>query len=142
MSRLIEIDPQVELILEEDGFEFGYYAFDILPPIKVSKINEDTKETSEEMQNVPLDVNNLENFIQLQLDNPFCKNIIKQINKGNVIERQPYFLEDYILHRIIKEQDSQYESVVIPSTLIPQILQATHDLLGHNGIGRTDAILK
>ena len=108
MSRLIEIDSQIELIPEEDGFEFGYYAFDILPPIKVSEINEDTKETSEEVQNFPLDVKKLENFIQLQLEDPFCKNIIKQINKGNVIERQPYFIEDYILHRIIKEQDSQY----------------------------------
>ena len=46
MSRLIEIDSQIELIPEEDGFEFGYYAFDILPPIEVSEINEDTKETS------------------------------------------------------------------------------------------------
>ena len=94
------------------------------------------------MQNFPLDVNKLENFIQLQLDDPFCKNIIKQINKGNVIERQPFFIEDYILHRNIKEQDSQYETVVIPRTLIPQVLQAAHDLLGHNGIGRTHAILK
>ena len=142
MSRLIEIDSQIELIPEEDRFEFGYYAFDILPPIEVSKINEDTKETSEEVQNFPLDVNKLENFIQLQLDNPFCKNIIKQINNGNVIERQPYFIEDYILHRIIKGQDTQYETVVIPRTLIPQVLQAAHDLLGHNGIGRTHAILK
>ena len=79
MSRLIEIDPQIELIPEEDGFEFGYYAFDILPPIEVSEINEDPKGTSGEMQNFPLDINKLENFIQLQLDDPFCKNITKQI---------------------------------------------------------------
>ena len=35
MSTLIEINPQIELVPEEDGFEFGYYAFDKLPPIKV-----------------------------------------------------------------------------------------------------------
>ena len=58
-------------------------------------------------------MNKLENLIQLQLDNPFCKNIIKQLNKGNIVDRQPYFIEDYILHRIVKEQDHQYEMVDI-----------------------------
>ena len=99
-------------------------------------------EASKEMQNLLLNVNKLENLIQLQIDDPFCKNITKQLNKGNIIERQPYFIEDYILHRIIKEQDHQYEMVVIPRALIPQILHAAHDLLGHNGIGRTYAIIK
>ena len=94
------------------------------------------------MQNLLLNVNKLENLIQLQIDDPFCKNITKQLNKGNIIERQPYFIEDYILHRIIKEQDHQYKMVVIPRALIPQILHAAHDLLGHNGIGRTYAIIK
>ena len=58
------------------------------------------------------------------------------------MKRQPYFIEDYILHRVIKEQDHQYETVVIPRALIPWILHAAHDLLGHNGIGRTYAIIK
>ena len=57
------------------------------------------------------------------------------MNKDNIIERQPYFIEDYILHRIIKEQDHQYEMIVIPRDLISQVLHAAHNLLGHNGIG-------
>ena len=32
--------------------------------------------------------------------------------------------------------------VVIPRDLIPQVLHVAHDLLGHNGIGRTYAIIK
>ena len=72
----------------------------------------------------------------------FVRTSLNKLNKGNLIERQPYFIEDYILHRIIKEQDSQYETVVIPRALILQVLHAAHDLLGHNGIGRTHAILK
>ena len=32
MSRLIEIDAQMDQVPEEDGYEFGYYAFDVLPP--------------------------------------------------------------------------------------------------------------
>ena len=119
MSILIEIDPQIELTPEEDGFEFGYYAFDVLSLIEVQEINDEAKEASREIQNIPLSVNKIENLIQLQLDNPFCKNITKQLNNCNIIERQPYFIEDFILHRIIKEQDHQYKMVVIPRALIP-----------------------
>ena len=77
MSRLIEIDPQIELTPEEDGFEFGYYAFDVLPSIEVQEINDEAKEASKEMQNLPLNVNMLENLIQLQIDDPFCKKILQ-----------------------------------------------------------------
>ena len=84
----------------------------------------------------------LENLIQLQLEDPFCDNIIKQLNKGILIERQPYFIEDYLLHQIIKEQDQQYETIVIPRVMIGQVLKAAHDLLGHNGIDRTYAAVK
>ena len=48
MSRLIEIDPNIELTAEEDGFEFGYYAFDVLPPIEMQEINDEAKEASRE----------------------------------------------------------------------------------------------
>ena len=32
--------------------------------------------------------------------------------------------------------------VVVPRALIPQVLHATHNLLGHNGVGRTYAIIR
>ena len=108
MSRLIEIDPSVEQIPEEDGHEYGYYAFDILPPMKterfeINEVNEDDKMDKElnepkDNPNLPQSVSKLENLIQLQLEDPFCDNIIRQLNKGNLIERQPYFIEDYLLH--------------------------------------------
>ena len=62
MSRLIEIDPQIGLFPEEDGFQFGYYAFDILPPIKVSEINEDPKGTSGEVQNFSIGCKQVKEF--------------------------------------------------------------------------------
>ena len=36
MSRLIEIDSQVQQEQEPVGYEFGYYVFDSLPDIKVT----------------------------------------------------------------------------------------------------------
>ena len=52
MSRLIEIDPQVQQ--EPEGYEFGYYIFDNLPNIEVTDIEStlnsitdiETKDTS------------------------------------------------------------------------------------------------
>ena len=38
MSRLIDIDPQVQPESEPEGYEFGYYTFDTLPTLEVSNI--------------------------------------------------------------------------------------------------------
>ena len=38
MSTLINIDPQVQQDSEPEGYEFGYYTFDTLPPVEVSDI--------------------------------------------------------------------------------------------------------
>ena len=38
MSRLIEIDPQIQLEPEPEGYEFGYYTFDKLPNFEATNI--------------------------------------------------------------------------------------------------------
>ena len=45
MSRLININPQVQQISEPEGYKFGYYTFDTLPAMEVSNIDT-TQETS------------------------------------------------------------------------------------------------
>ena len=45
MSRLIDIDPQVQPESEPEGYEFGYYTFDILPTLEVSNV-ETSQDTS------------------------------------------------------------------------------------------------
>ena len=45
MSRLINIDPQVQLESEPEGYEFRYYTFDTLPELEVTNI-ENTPNTS------------------------------------------------------------------------------------------------
>ena len=34
MSRLVQIDPEARLQPEQEGYEFGYHAFDDMEPIK------------------------------------------------------------------------------------------------------------
>ena len=72
----------------------------------------------------------------------FVKNIFSQIEKGNLIEGQLYLIKNNILKRYIIDRDHTYETVMIPRTLIPQILQMAHDELGHNGTHRTYILLK
>ena len=61
MSRMINIDPQVQPELEPEGYEFGYYTFDPLPALEVHDIQmplagstqDDT--TKDYLCNLPID---------------------------------------------------------------------------------------
>ena len=84
---------------------------------------------------------------RLQQEDEFCKNTLKQIEKGNIVDGQLYKLEDKILKRFIVDGDDMYETTVIPRSLTPQVLRMaviprsltpqvlrmSHDELGHNG---------
>ena len=65
MSRLINIDPQVQQDSEPEGYEFSYYTFDTLPTLEVSNI-ETTHDTSVCVNDETNDNNNL---LQLPIDN-------------------------------------------------------------------------
>ena len=75
MSRLIDIDLQVQPESEPEGYEFGYYTFDTLPALEVSNV-----ETS---QNTSLHVNDTEvsddDLWKLPLSNNACPNYSRKI---------------------------------------------------------------
>ena len=143
MSRLINIDPQVQQDSEPEGYEFGYYTFDTLPTLEVSNV-ETTQDTSvcvnddnnanNNLLELPIDNNTL---FRLQQKDKFCENIIAQIEKGNIIEGQLYVIQDKLLKRYVVDGDNMYETVVLPRALTAQILKMAHDNLGHNGTHRT-----
>ena len=81
-------------------------------------------------------------FRKLQQEDVFCKNILNQIEKGNIAEGQLYLIKDKILKRYIMDGDNTYETIVVPKTLTAQILRMAHDELGHNGTHRTYTLLK
>ena len=89
--------------------------------------------------NLPIDDKVL---IDLQQKDEFCKNILKQIEKGNLVDGQLYKIDDNVLKRFIIDGNDTYETTVIPRSLIPQVLQMVHDELGHNGTHRTYILLK
>ena len=114
MSRLINIDPQVQQDSEPEGYEFGYYTFDTLPTLEVSNI-ETTQDTSV-CVNDDNEVNN--NLLELPIDNDmlfrlqqkdrFCANILAQIEKGNIIEEQLYVIQDKLLKRYVVDSYNKF----------------------------------
>ena len=79
---------------------------------------------------------------KLQQEDAFCKNILNQIEKGNITDGQLYLVKDKILKRYVLEGDNTYETIVVPRALTAQILRMAHDEFGHNGTHRTYTTLK
>ena len=101
MSRLIDIDPQIQQESEPEGYEFGYYTFNTLPAMQVSNIetigeslNEKKKDDIESNVRLPLTDDMLSN---IQSQDTFCSNILAQIEKGNIKEGQIYIVQNKLL---------------------------------------------
>ena len=149
MSRLIEIDPQIqpEPEPEPEGYEFGYYTFDELPNLELTNI-ESTSNSITDIEAKEVSGNNFQGFpisddiLQKLQKDVFCKNILNQTEKGNITDGQLYLVKDKILKRYVLEGDNTYETTVVPRALTAQILRMAHDELGHNGTHRTYTILK
>ena len=146
MSRLINIDPQIQQDSEPEGYEFGYYTFDTLPAMEVSNINttketlsENGKDITENNIRLPLSDDMLSN---LQLQDAFCSHILTQIEKGNIKEGQTYIVQNKLLKRYVTDGDKTYETIILPRALTTQILKIAHDDLGHNRTHRTYMLLK
>ena len=48
-------------------------------------------------------------YMSCQQEDVFCKNILNQIEKGNIVEGQLYLIKDKILKRYIIDGDNTYE---------------------------------
>ena len=109
MSRLIDIDLQVQPESEPEGYEFGYYTFDTLPALEVSNV-ETSQDTSLNVNDTDVSNNvswklpiSNDTLSKLQEKDMFCNNIEsnrkRKYNKRTVIcsERQ---IGKEICHRL------------------------------------------
>ena len=123
MSRMINIDPQVQPEPEPEGHEFGYYTFNLLPALEVHDIQTSSTGTTQDdniddfLFKLPIDDNML---AKLQQKDEFCKNILQQMDKGNIVNGHLYKIDNNILKRFIVDGNDTYETTVIPRSLIPQ----------------------
>ena len=136
ISQLIDIDPHIQLEPEPEGYEFDYYTFDPLLALEVHNIEATSTESiqynisNDHLWKLPISNDILS---KLWWEDEFCKNILGQIEKGNIVEGQLYIIKDNILERYVVDGDDTFETIVMLRSLTPQIFQMEHDKLGHNG---------
>ena len=160
-SQMINIDPDTELLPEEQGCEYGYYLFDPLPPNYIYHIDdipeititnpEDETLTCFDPKDPAGNVDRLLSLLDgehylvissLQDRDAFCHRILQQVCKRKQSVSHSYKIKNDILkcHQILNGQI--FYPIVLPHMLIGHILELSHNKLGHNGISRTYAMLK
>ena len=91
------------MVDEPEAFEYGYYAFDNIDPIKTQvEINKMTNKMgvltpvnlpSEDIT-LPIEDNKL---VELQKEDKFCKNILNMLVSNKLQNKNPYYVESGIL---------------------------------------------
>ena len=154
LSRLIDIDPDVELQPELKDYEFGHYAFETLPKAKGKVVHEViTSSGGVDICEVNITYNNSENSpysVKLPLSNEkfSClqdKDLKVRQLKQKVIQGQYaqfYFIKKGVLYRSVVDNGHKFEAAVVPEDLIHTVLHLGHNQSGHNGYQRTYAAIK
>ena len=154
LSRLIDIDPDVQLQPELKDYEFGCYAFETLPKARSKAIHEIlTLVDGVEVYEINLTYNNSENspyLVKLPLSNEqfSClqdKDLKVRQLKQKVIQgpyAQFYLIKNGILYRSVIDNGHKFEAAVVPEDLIGTVLHLGHNQSSHNGYQRTYAAIK
>ena len=148
LSCLIDIEPDTQLTLEGNGYEFGYAVFEELPDIYTFEINE-VIACDKEIKNDP----GLHDALQC-INNPITPEQLKflQEQEGtietlkyklshNKLDKE-YIAENGLLTRKVIDGGHEFCAIYLLSVLVLQVLHAAHDDLGHNEFPRTYAVLK
>ena len=144
MSRLVTLDPDIILVKEPEGYQFG----------KQIGLNGDVTETEVKLISLapvtpvsksgkpvdPIPDKDIlqwgispEEIIQRQKADKFCQSIRDRITKAGSHVVHPYYLEEELLMRYVEDNKQRFEVIVIPWDLSKVVLKLAHDDLGHNG---------
>ena len=103
MSRLTQTDPEAKLQPEQEGYEFGYHAFEDMEPIEYeanvidSTSSKDPIPLPGEETKLPLEDEKLK---ELQQKDKFCREVVGKLTKGQLQSGKPYYQEKEILKKI------------------------------------------
>ena len=148
MSHLIKIIPDTKLPPEPEGYEFGYFAFEKLDPIKITKKQEDTCDIQQQdEQLIPVDTKvewglSSEDIRKVQSVDKFCADMLRKLSQGKPIINQAYHVENGILKKYVDDNKQRFDTIVVPLHYILALLRLAHDELGHNGSARTYMLLR
>ena len=151
LSRLIEIDENIKLLLEDDRKEFGYFPFEELPPVttqvveevikcEIGNINIQHTDQIEINTDIHLPLKD-DKLAKLQESDPHTKQQRKQWENKN-LDQNTYTMENNILKRKLVNNGLLYTPIAFPDVLKDCLVILAHNKKGHNGFRRTYASLK
>ena len=154
LSRLIDIDPDVELQPELKDYEFGCYAFETLPKAKGKTVHEiitslegvdvcEINITYDNSENSPYSVKlslSNEKFSCLQDKDLKVRQLKQKVIQGQYA--QFYFIKKGVLYRSVVDNGHKFVAAVVPEDLIHTVLHLGHNQSSHNGYQRTYAAIK
>ena len=153
MSRLVTLDPDITLVKEPEGYQFGKQIGpnDDMTEIEVKLISlapvAPVSKPGKPVDPIP-DKDILqwgvspEEIIQRQKTDKFCQNIRDRILKAGSHVVHPYYMEGELLMHYVEDNKQRFEVIVIPRDLSKVVLKLAHDDLGHNGSARTYMIVR
>ena len=152
MSRLVTLDPDISLVKEPEGYQFGkQVGTDNVTETEVGLISLKPVVPASKPGNLldaipDKDVLHWgvspEEIIQRQIEDKFCQNIRNRILKEGPKAVYPYYLEGGLLMRYIEDNKQRFEVIVVLRNLACIVLKLAHDDLGHNGSTRTYMIIR
>ena len=148
MSHLIKIIPDTKPPPEPEGYEFGYYAFEELDPIKTTKSQEDICDIQQQdEQPIPVDTKvewglSSEDIRKAQSINKFCADMLKKLSQDKPIVNQVCHVENGILKKYVNDNKKRFNTIVVPLHYTLALPRLAHDKLGHNGSARTYMLLR
>ena len=132
LSRLIDIDPDVELQPELKDYKFGHYAFETLPKARSKMVHEvltsvdginvcEINITYDNSENSPYSVKlplSSEKFSCLQDKDLKVRQLKQKVIQGQYA--QFYFIKKCVLYRSVVDNGHKFEAAVVPEDLLVQ----------------------
>ena len=153
LSRLIEMNEDVQQPPEEPGNEFGYTPFKELPPAKVTVVEEviiseigeaEVLITHDEptCKDIPVELPLTNHrMMELQEQDELIGRLRKEW-KANTLDKNHFTLEKDLLRKKTIINGILYKPILVPDILKDCLLMLAHNEQGHNGFWRTYNALK
>ena len=142
MSRLVQLDPEIKLELEPEGYQFEQKETASSKKGEITLVSE-VKGEAPPILDDPAIMWGIpsKELERLQNGDLLCVRIFNQMDKQGEKALHPYYKEEGVLKRYVHDNKQRFKITVVPRTLARTVLKLGHDELGHNGTTHTYMLL-
>ena len=112
LSRIIKVDPDVQSERKKEGYKFGYFCFEELPPVEFFEVEERIVKDMKLWPNVDIEIPEMECTLpvptvklhELQLKDELCQKKLRQVNTNTDTSRSYHIDMDGVLRKILEDK--------------------------------------